>query len=504
MKKIRGFFLFLIMFVSLSIALCGCKGDKSSAETSSITIGIPQDIEDSLDPHKAKAAGTKEVLFNVYEGLVKPDSDGNFIPAVANNYVIEEDGKKYTFKLRESVMFHDGSIVTAEDVKYSIERCADANDETTFVPAYSNLKSVDILDESTIQITLEQKDTEFLAYMTTAIIPKKNNEPDIKSIGTGPYQFVSRTPQEKIQFKKFDSYWGPAAMIESVVFKIVSNSDMVVLNLNGGSIDMYARLTQTQANELNESFEVYEGTMNLVQALYINNDVAPFNDIQVRQAMCYAVDKKEIQDLIFDGRGQEIASSMFPAFSKYYSKELNQAYETDIEKAKSLLTNAGYPDGFSFTITVPSNYQPHIDTAQVLVEQYKEIGLKPTIELVEWSTWLSEVYTNRNYETTVIGVDASNLTARALLERFKSDASNNFVNFSSVAYDKALEQAILSVDEEEKILAYKDCERILSEEAANVYIQDMPELVAISKKYIGYEFYPLYVQDISKLRILED
>ena len=264
---------------------------------------------------------------------------------------------------------------------------------------------------------------------------------------------------------------------------------------------MYARLTQTQANELDDSFTIYEGTMNLVQALYLNNEVEPFNNVKVRQAMCYAVDKQEIQDLIFDGKGTEIGSSMFPAFEKYYSEELNKNYETDIDQAKELLAEAGYPDGFSFTITVPSNYQPHIDTAQVLVDQYKEIGLDASIELVEWNTWLSEVYTNRDYETTVIGVDASNLTARALLERFDSKAGNNFVNFDSTAFAEALALAISSVNEEEKITAYKECERILSEEAANVYIQDMPELVAISDKYTGYEFYPLYVQDISKLKL---
>ena len=206
MKKGKILLLFM-MFVSFSIALYGCGGDKSSADTSSITIGIPQDM-DSLDPHIAKAAGTKEVLFNVYEGLVKPDSNGNFIPAVASNYEMKDDGKVYTFTLRENVMFHDESTVTAEDVKYSIERCADADDETTFVPAYSNLEEVKIVDVKTVEIILKEPDTEFIAYMTTAIIPKNNESPETNPIGTGPYKYVSRTPQEKLELEIFDSYWG--------------------------------------------------------------------------------------------------------------------------------------------------------------------------------------------------------------------------------------------------------------------------------------------------------
>ena len=152
---------------------------------------------------------------------------------------------------------------------------------------------------------------------------------------------------------------------------------------------------------------------------------------------------------------------------------------------------------------MPSNYQPHIDTAQVLVEQYKAIGVDANINLVEWDTWLSEVYTDRNYEATVVGVDASSLTPSALLSRFESTASNNFVNYNNPAYDEAYRKAITAVDDEEKTAAYKECQKILSEDAANVYIQDLAEFVAINKNYAGYEFYPLYVQDLSKLYVVE-
>ena len=200
---------------------------------------------------------------------------------------------------------------------------------------------------------------------------------------------------------------------------------------------------------------------------------------------------------------RSIGSSMFPAFSKYYMPELNDVYTTDYDKAKELLAEAGYPDGFTFTIKVPSNYQQHIDTAQVIANELKNIGVTANIELIEWSTWLSDVYAAREYEATVVGVDASSLTAGALLNRFQSEASNNFINYSNADYDAALANAAISVDDAEKTAYYKECETILNATAANVYIQDLPELVAINKKYAGYEFYPLYVQDIAKLYIVE-
>ena len=489
---------------ALTIALGACSGDKAGESSSQITIGIPQDIEDSLDPHKAVAAGTKEVLFNLYEGLVKPDSSGELQPAIASDYSISEDATTYTFTLREGVKFHDGSMVTAEDVKYSIDRCADTTNGEPLVEAYSNIKSVNIVDEKTVEVVLNTADSDFLANMTTAIIPASNENPDTNPIGTGPYRYVSRSPQENFVVEKFDEYWGTPANIENVTFRVCANADSIVMNLQGGSIDMFARLTTTQASQLGDQFDVLEGTMNLVQALYLNNAVEPFNDERVRQALCYAVDPQGIMDLISDGKGTEIGSSMFPAFEKYYMPELNDVYNQDYDKAKELLAEAGYPDGFSFTTTVPSNYQQHIDTAQVLVEQLKNIGVTAEIELVEWETWVSEAYTNRNFEATVVGVDASSLTASALLSRFVSDAPNNFINFSNADYDAAYARAEAAVDDEEKTEAYKECERLLAEHAANVYIQDLPCLVALNKKYAGYEFYPLYVQDISKLYIVEE
>lgn len=500
--KAKGIKSILLVFVltTLTVALSACSGDKEgdTSVSSQITIGIPQDL-DSLDPHKAVAAGTTEVLFNVFEGLLKPDSDGNLNPAVASDYTVSEDGMVYTFTLREGIKFHDGSLVTVEDVEYSIERCADTGNGEPLVAAFSNIESVNALDDKTIEIKLIQPDAEFLASMTTEILPKSNAEPERMAIGTGPYKMVSYTPQENFIVEKFTEYWGEQAHIEQAVFKVCSNADSIVMDLKGGSIDMFARVTSAQAAELMEDFQILEGNMNLVQALYLNNSAAPFDDVRVRQALCYAADPQEIMLLTSDGKGTEIGSSMFPAFGKYYMEELKDVYEPDLEKAKALLAEAGYSDGLSFTMTVPSNYQQHIDTAQVLAEQFKKIGVDAKIELIEWSSWLSDVYAGRQYQSTVVGVDASSLSAGALLGRFQSEAGNNFINFNSPAYDTAYGNAISTIDDAEQVKYYKECETILAQEAANVYIQDIVELVALNKKYAGYEFYPLYVQDISKL-----
>lgn len=485
-----------------AVALSGCSGDKSDA-SSKIVVGIPQDLEDSLDPHEAVAAGTKEILFNIYEGLLKPDETGNLIPAVAGDYSVSDDGLTYSFVLRDGVKFHNGNKVTAEDVKYSIEKSAGMTGGQSLIAAFSNISAVNIVDKDRVDIVLNEPDIDFPSYianLNAAIIPQDNDKPTTVPIGTGPYKYVSRSPQENIILKKFDEYWGTPANIENVTLKVIPNADSIVMNLNGGSVDMFARVTSTQVQQLSDKFNVLEGEMNLVQAVYLNHAVKPFDNVDVCRALSYAVDVQNILDLTSDGKGFPVGSSMFPAFSKYYV-DLSNSYPTDPDKAKELLAQAGYPDGFTFSITVPSNYQQHIDAAQVVAEQLKKIGVTADIKLVEWNTWLSDVYSARNYEATLIGVDASSLTAGAMLDRFRSDASNNFTNYSNKEYDALYEKIYTAGSDEERVGIYKELQKNLADNAANIYIQDMVEFVALSNKYEGYVFYPMYVQDFAKLRI---
>ncbi|MCI9376228.1 MAG: ABC transporter substrate-binding protein, partial [Oscillibacter sp.] len=338
------------------------------------------------------------------------------------------------------------------------------------------------------------------SYLTLAILPEDYDQQDTAPVGTGPFKFVSRAAQDSIVLEKFADYWGDAAYLDKVTFKIIENGDSILMSLQSGAIDLFAHLTNTQSAQLGDDFNIEEGTMNLVQAMYLNNAEKPFDDVRVRQALCYAVDKQQIIDLAFDGYGSPIGSSMYPAFGKYFDDSLTNYYTRDIEKAKALLADAGYPDGFSMTITVPSNYSPHIDTAQVIVEQLKEIGVQAEIQLVEWGSWVEDVYGGRKFQSTVIGVDASNMTARALLERFTSDHDKNFINYNSAEYDALFQQAITAASDEEQTAFYKQMEADLTKNAANVYIQDLADLVAVRKGLTGVRFYPIYVLDLSAVR----
>lgn len=514
-KKLLALFLALVM---VGAVLPGCGdgskdpgGQGNNGETGEpvkggeITVGIAQDLDDSLDPHQTVAAGTREVLFNIFEGLVKPNSDGEMIPAVAEKYELSEDGTTYTFTLRDGVKFHNGQTVTAEDVVYSINRCAAVPEgqEKPLVAAFSAVKSVEALDEKTVAVTIAQRDLEFISYMTAAIIPAGYENQDTAPVGTGPFKFVSRTPQQDFVMERFEDYWGAPAWLDKVTYKICENADALVMNLNGGSIDLCAHLTSAQASQLNQNFQVLEGTMNLVQAIYLNNQAKPFDNQLVRQALCYAIDRQGIMDMVADGHGTAVGSSIYPAFTKYFLPELVDKYPHDVAKAKELLAQAGYPDGFDMTISVPNNYQPHMDTAEVVAEQLREAGINVTIQPVEWSTWLDTIYNGRQFQATVVGVDAANMTARAMLERFTSDYGKNFINYNNPTYDALFQQAINAQDEAEQTDLYKQMETMLADTAANVYIQDLSDLVAMRQDLGGLKFYPIYVLDLSTVYLTQ-
>ena len=483
--------LFLSLTLLLSLAACGTKTDASRRDTNEIVVGIAQDLENSLDPYTSVTAANREVLFNVFEGLVKPDADGNLIPAVAERWEVSDDQLTYTFHLRPGVKFHDGSEVTAMDVAWSIDKAMQSGSWE----ALDNIDAIDIGSDY-VSVVLKAADSDFLSYMTLAITPE-NHADGADPVGTGPFKFISRAAQQNLVLERFADYWGEGAKVDKVTYQIYENAEALVMALKSGAVDICAHLTATQANQLTESFDILEGTMNLVQAVYLNHAYEPLANETVRKALCYALDREQVFDVVADGHGTAVGSSMYPNFRKYFLPELADLYPHDTEKAKAMLAEAGYPDGFDLTITVPSNYQPHMDTAQVIVEQLKAVGVTATIQPVTWESWVQDTYSNRQFQSTVVGVDASNMTASAMLSRFVSTAGNNFINYSNDDYDALYAQAQTCYDDGEQTDLYKELEKNLTDNAANVYIQDMADFVAVRDGLEGPDFYPIYVLDIS-------
>jgi peptide/nickel transport system substrate-binding protein len=451
---------------------------------------------DHLDPFLATSADTRGILFNVFDGLVKSDPNGDFIPAVAGSLPeISADFLTYAFKLRAGVKFQNGKAITAADVKYSLEAAVQAK-----LPGLAAIKSVEAVGSSVVKVTLKDPDNDFLPYLTTAIVPKDYKDQNTKPIGAGPFSVESYKPQQSLVLKKNPYYWQKGIpRLDKVTFKLEADSNATLLDLQSGVVDFGSIADNAVAQQLKGSYAIQQSNSNAVQQLNLNESFKPFSDARVRQAISYAVDPDEIIQTVNFGVGTRVGSPVIPGLKTYYDSSLTYAYKKDLDKARKLLAEAGYANSLKFTITVPSNYKVHVDTAQVIVNQLKAVGIEADVKQVDWPTWISKVYLGKEYETTIISVDGENLSPKSFLARYATGAQGNFFNYSSKDFDAVYAQASAETNAKKRVELFKRAQAILSKDAANVFIQDIASLGALKKGLDGLTVYPLYVTDASTI-----
>ena len=460
--------------------------------------------------------GYRFVSFQLYDALVKWDASseteaGKIIPGLATSWEQNpENPKRWTFHLREGVKFHDGTDFNADCVIFALDRVMNPDFEyysTTCAASVgsflANIESYAKVDDYTITIDTVQDNNAYLIYdLPYIMIPsmeavkEKGDGFADAPVGSGPFRFVSKIAGQELVMERNENYWGNVPQIKTLILKPISDASARLAALQSGEVD-WAEVVPVESLESLKS-QGYQVKLNDYPHawLYImNTESGPFADARVRQAFSMSINREGLCNDILQGVGTPLAQLMYPG-SPWYAEGVEE-YTYNPERAKELLAEAGYPDGFSMTITVPSNYKPHMDTAQVLVQQLAEVGITAEIQAVEWESWVSDVYTNRQFQSTVVGVDASNMTARALLERFTSTADNNFINYSNADYDALFAQAQATADDAEQTALYKEMEKNLTEHAANVYIQDLADLVVLRNGLEGYQFYPIYVMDLS-------
>lgn len=464
-----------------------------------VVVGLTQE-PDFLDPYLSVAAGTKEILYNIFEGLVKMTPEGDFVPCLAESWEIEEAGKRYRFVLRQGVTFHNGQAMTAEDVQYSLERAAGlGSNEEILVPELAGIQAVTI-DEKTGDILIEQKqvDPDLIAYLTTAIMPRDYTEQNEHPCGTGPFRFVSYTPQLSMEMEANPDYWQPdLPYLDHVIFQIYSDMDAAYLDLLAGEIQIFPYLTVDKAKGLSDHYDVVAGGINMIQLLAMNNQSEPLDDPAVREAIDLALDREQIIEHTMGEYGQPLWSGLAPSMQVYFQDKIAGATQADPEKAMEKLKAAGYPDGMDVTITVPGNYLIHVDTANLIAAQLAQANIRASIEPVEWGTWLERVYLGRDYQMTVIALTYDYFTPSCVLDRYSTEAEDNFINFHSDTYDRLVEKAGQELDPEKRIADYKELQDILFEDHASAFLQEPYSITVVHKDLDGYVLYPAYIQDLS-------
>lgn len=486
-----------LFILFLTLTLFSCAGNKKTDTLRMNMVSEP----DSFFPWKSAAAETAAVTDNIFEGLLKYDEKGSLYPALAESWLISDDFLTYTFTLRKGVKFHNGVEFTSDDCVYTYKNLAGLDGLSPKSDKMLIVKAVSAPDAYTFKVELKNPYSAFLMLAgDSPILLKDYEQNETMPLGTGPYKFVSYSLHEKIILEKNDDYYDTerAGTIKNIEIYIMTDENASISALQSGQLDIAQMITGVNAKALEGRYNLISHPQNMVQILGFNNSYEPLSDINVRRAITCAINKKEIMEGVFDGFATELYSNFSPILSEFYNDKLSGIFPYDIQKAKDYMASSNYKNGFDLAITVPANYQPHVDTAQLIVNQLKPLGINCTIVPVEWTTWLDKIYTKAEYQATVIGF-AGKADPAEVLRRYCSSYKRNFTNFKNKEFDLTFDKAENEIDAKKRAQYFKDCQEILTNECPAVFICDPGRNIVTTKKVAGYTPYPVYMYDFTKI-----
>jgi len=378
----------------------------SSAARSDITIGMQLEPP-NLDPTGGAAAAIDEVVYaNIFEGLTRFGSDGSVQPALAQSWEISEDGLTYTFKLHTGVTFHDGSKFDATDVKFSLDR-ARADDSTNAQKQlFDAIAEVEVVDLETVAVKLSQPNGALLFNLAwgDAIVlsPDSFDKAKTEPVGTGPFRFSKWVQGDRIEIVRNDDYWGEAAKLDKATFKFISEPTAAFASLMAGDVDAFPvfpapeNLPQFEADP---RFNVVVGSTEGETILSTNHKQPPLDNILVRQAIAHAIDRQSIIDGAMFGYGTPIGTHFAPHHPAYVDLVGNSTHDPD--KARELLKEAGFENGFSTTLKLPPPSYARRG-GEIIAAQLRAVGIETEIRNLEWAQWLEQVFRGKDYGLTIV------------------------------------------------------------------------------------------------------
>ena len=360
-----------------------------------------------LDPTSAAAGAIDSVLYsNVFEGLTRFASDGSIIPGLAQSWVISDDGLTYTFKLAEGVTFHDGTTMDAEDVKFSLDRARAEDSANAQKALFASIADVEAVDASTVKITLSAPNGSLLFNLAwgDAVIVAPESIENIKQapVGTGAFKFANWVQGDNITLEKNADYWGTPAKLDKVTFKFISDPTAAFAAVMAEDVDVFAGYPAPEnvpQFEADPRFQVIVGNTEGETILSTNNKMPPFDNVKVREAMAHAIDRQAIIDGAMFGLGTPIGTHFAPHNPDYVDLTADSAY--DPEKAKALLAEAGFAEGFTTTLKLPPPSYARRG-GEIIAAQLREVGIQTEITNLEWAQWLEEVFKGKDYGLTIV------------------------------------------------------------------------------------------------------
>jgi peptide/nickel transport system substrate-binding protein len=454
----------------------------------------------SLDPHWQNALARSQRTQIIYSYLVQADNDLRIQPDLAEKWEISPDGKTYTFMLRKGVKFHNGRELVADDVKYSIERIRDPNKASQGKALMAGIDGVETPDNYTVRVTVKEQDSGLLAAFASnwgAIVAKEDVDKNGGTLdkadgGSGPYMIEEWIPNQALRLKRFPDYYDKnVAYLDGITYQVIPEESAIIAQLRSGSVHLTALKD-------NKNYQVVKDVPNLdairgsrlgYDYLNIDNQREPFNKLEARQALQYAIDRDEFLAVCTSGLGQLI-SPVPPALKDYtLDPKSFPEYKQDLNKAKELLAKAGVPNGFKTSIEIIPQFATMVTGAQVLADQLKKLGIEVEIKQYEYGVWL-ERFNTHQFEMAW-NITGGNADPDPLLRsRLHSKVGSNQNNSTDTEIDKLLEEGKAIVDLAKRKEHYANVQKALVQTVPQVWMFSS-DLVHVMKKTVkGYESHP--------------
>jgi peptide/nickel transport system substrate-binding protein len=469
--------------ISTALLLCGT----ASAEAAKTTLKLGMSVEPAgLDPTVAAPVAIGQVTWqNVFEGLVAIDQSGKVIPQLAKSWTISPDGLTYSFALQTGVRFHDGQTFDSTAAKFSLDRARGPDSVNPQKRFFANIAAIDTPDAETLVLHLSSPTGSLLYWLgwpsSVMVGPASAASDRTAPIGTGPFKFSTWAKGDHVDLVRNDGYWNKAAQakLENVSFHFIADPQAEAAALKSGDIDAFPEFA---APELMSSFDgdarlvTSAGNTELKVVAGMNNGRKPFDDKRVRQALMMALDRKTIIDGAWSGLGTAIGSHYTPNDPGYMDLTGTLPYSPD--KAKALLAEAGYPNGFTFTIKTPQMaYAPR--SAEVMQAMFADIGVTMNIEPTEFpAKWVQDVFTARNYDMTIV----------AHAEPLDIDIysrENYYFDYHNAEFDALVKKIEATPDAAAQNRLYGEAQAILAQDVPALYLFVMPKLGVWDKKLKG-------------------
>jgi peptide/nickel transport system substrate-binding protein len=471
----------ILQAAGLALALTTAMAGIAMAQSTELRVGVALEPP-ILDPTAGAAEAIDIVVYqNIFEGLTRIDQNGAVQPGLASEWTISEDSLTYVFKLHDGVTFHDGSSFDADDVKFTFDRILAEDSVNAHKELYKPIEQVSVIDPLTVEIKLSRPVGMFLFDLgrgdAVIVAPESADNNANEPIGTGPFAFVQWDKGSRVVLEAYAPYWGEPIHLTKATYVFINDPATMTNALLAGDIDGTNNFGTDSISvfENDPRFQVLVGTTEGETILATNNKRPPFDQLKVRQAMAHAINREAVIEGATNGYGVPIGSHFAPHHPYYV--DLTGTYPYDPAKAKELLAEAGFPDGFSTTLKMPPLAYARL-SGQIIASEFAAVGIKVELINTEWAQWLDEVYSKKDFDLTIV----------SHVEPFDIGNYANpdyYFGYDNPKFQSVIETLNATTDDAKRKELAIEAQTILADDAVNGYLFQLAQVGVWNAKLTG-------------------